>query len=66
MLSRRYKDKIEKRFEDKIEINFDLKRTLVSFQANKKIPGYRWYKFKEGYSYIMYIYFIYFIFALKI
>jgi DNA modification methylase len=41
---------LESRFRDKLVINNDLKRTLVSFQANKKIPGYRWYKFKEGYS----------------
>lgn len=41
---------LEKRFQDKLVINNDLKRTLVSFQANKKTPGYRWYKFKEGYS----------------
>lgn len=41
---------LERRFRDKLVINIDLKRTLVSFQANKKIPGYRWYKFKEGYS----------------
>ena len=34
----------------KLEINHDLKRTLVSFQANKKEPIYRWCKFKEGYS----------------
>src|SRR5438128_8658374 len=25
-------------------------RTLVSFQANKDRPVYRWYKFKEGFS----------------
>ena len=25
-------------------------RTLVSFQANKERPVYRWYKFKEGFS----------------
>ena len=42
--------KLEKRFRDKLVVNNDLKRTLVSFQANKKTPGYRWYKFKEGYS----------------
>ena len=41
---------LEKRFRDKLIVNHDLKRTLVSFQANKKTPGYRWYKFKEGYS----------------
>ena len=42
--------RMERRFSEQIEINYDLKRTLVSFQANKKEPSYRWYKFKEGYS----------------
>lgn len=42
--------KLEKRFRDKLQVNNDLTRSLVSFQANKKMPGYRWYKFKEGYS----------------
>lgn len=42
--------KLEIRFRDKLIVNPDLKRTLVSFQANKKTAGYRWYKFKEGYS----------------
>lgn len=41
---------LEKRFQDKLIINQDLKRTLVSFQANKNISKYRWFKFKEGYS----------------
>lgn len=41
---------LENRFRGKLIVNHDLKRTLVSFQANKKTPGYRWYKFKEGYS----------------
>ena len=27
---------LEKRFRDKLVVNHDLKRTLVSFQANKK------------------------------
>lgn len=42
--------KLENRFQDKFAVNHDLRRTLVSFQANKKTPVYRWYKFKEGYS----------------
>lgn len=42
--------KIEDKFKDKLIVNSDLKRTLVSFQANKNISQYRWYKFKEGYS----------------
>lgn len=43
-------DKLEKNYKDKLVINYDLKRALVSFQANKNISQYRWYKFKEGYS----------------
>lgn len=39
-----------KRFASKLEINPDLKRTIVSFQANKKENGYRWFKYKEGFS----------------
>ena len=28
----------------------ELNRQLVSFQANKATPGYRWYKYKEAFS----------------
>lgn len=28
----------------------NLTRSLVSFQANKRRPGYRWYKYKEAFS----------------
>ena len=35
---------------DKLVVNEALNRAIVSFQANKKVPVYRWYKFKEGYS----------------
>jgi DNA modification methylase len=31
-------------------VNKDLNRSLVSFQANKKLPIYRWFKYKEGFS----------------
>jgi len=31
-------------------VNPDLDRTLVSFQANKHEPFYRWFKYKEGFS----------------
>ncbi len=41
---------LEKRYKDKLRVNPELNRMLVSFQGNKKQPGYRWYKFKEGYS----------------
>ena len=41
---------LEKRFESKLAVNSDLKRTLVSFQANKTEAEYRWFKYKEGFS----------------
>lgn len=43
-------DKLEAKYQKSLRVNQDLNRTLVSFQANKKQSGYRWYKFKEGYS----------------
>lgn len=33
-----------------IECELAINRTLVSFQANKKQPGYRWFKYKEAFS----------------
>ena len=38
------------RFNDKLVINDDLDRSLVSFQANKRQGGFRWFKYKEGFS----------------
>jgi len=38
------------KFESVIEIDRNMTRQLVSFQANKKVPFYRWYKYKEGFS----------------
>lgn len=43
-------DKLEAKYKKLLKVNHDLNRTLVSFQANKRQSGYRWYKFKEGYS----------------
>ena len=37
-------------FQPKLKVNYDLTRALVSFQANKTAAGYRWFKFKEGFS----------------
>lgn len=37
-------------YEDKLVVNPDLTRQLVSFQANKQTPVYRWFKYKEGFS----------------
>ena len=42
--------RLTRRFGDKLVVNRDLSRTLVSFQANKRQSGYRWFKYKEGFS----------------
>src|SRR3989338_9524535 len=40
-------------FRPKLKVNYDLTRALVSFQANKTAAGYRWFKFKEGFSSVL-------------
>lgn len=42
--------RLEKQFSKQIVIQPNLTRQLVSFQANKDLPGYRWYKYKEAFS----------------
>ncbi len=42
--------RLEGHFASKLQVNRDLRRTLVSFQANKNEPGFRWFKYKEGFS----------------
>ncbi|NET55659.1 MAG: site-specific DNA-methyltransferase [Symploca sp. SIO2E6] len=37
-------------FQDKFILQPSLTRSLVSFQANKTRPSYRWYKYKEAFS----------------
>lgn len=44
------REKLEQKYKDVIEVNRLLNRKIVSFQANKKIPFYRWFAFKEGFS----------------
>ncbi len=41
---------LAQRFSTKTVLQPALTRSLVSFQANKKRPLYRWYKFKEAFS----------------
>jgi DNA modification methylase len=41
---------LEKRYEPYMRIDPALNRKIVSFQANKEVPFYRWYKYKEGFS----------------
>jgi hypothetical protein len=49
----RIKDKnasLHSKFSSTVEVNTALNRKLVSFQANKTIPVFRWFKYKEGFS----------------
>lgn len=39
-----------RRYERKLRVETFLTRQLVSFQASKKQPFYRWYKYKEGFA----------------
>lgn len=41
---------LERQFADRICVEPALNRSLVSFQANKLRPAYRWYRYKEGFS----------------
>lgn len=45
-----FRDELLDRFKNKLKINSKLDRSLISFQANKKEPLYRWFKYKEGFS----------------
>jgi len=42
--------RLEALYSDRICVNPRLTRRLVSFQANKDQPTYRWFKYKEGFS----------------
>ena len=48
--STRERDALLRRFGDRIAVNHDLTRALVSWQSNKDAPGFRWYRYKEGFS----------------
>jgi hypothetical protein len=41
---------LARRYGDALVVNPELSRALVSFQANKNTPFYRWFKYKEGFS----------------
>ena len=41
---------LHEHFKDKFVLHSPLSRSLVSFQANKTRPVYRWYKYKEAFS----------------
>ncbi len=44
------RQKLYDRFSIKLEIASNFNRQIVSFQANKQEPIYRWFKYKEGFS----------------
>lgn len=41
---------LRERFQDRLAVQRSLTRQLVSFQANKGRPAFRWYKYKEAFS----------------
>lgn len=52
------RQKLYNRLQDKFEITYNFSRKVVSFQANKDEPIYRWFKYKEGFSYDLVKYFL--------
>lgn len=58
MLIQSERDILLKKYKSKIEINYNLNRSVVSFQANKRESFYRWFKYKEGFSKKLVNYFI--------
>jgi hypothetical protein len=44
------RDALEDKYAAIIKTSPWLDRTLVSFQANKEIPFYRWFKYREGFA----------------
>jgi DNA modification methylase len=44
---------LQQHFKSKFLVQQSLTRALVSFQANKTRPVYRWYKFKEAFSAVL-------------
>ncbi|MCX7806204.1 MAG: site-specific DNA-methyltransferase [Planctomycetota bacterium] len=43
-------ESLERQYRSKFRTEIALNRALVSFQANKSRPVYRWYKYKEAFS----------------
>jgi DNA modification methylase len=41
---------LERAYKPFMRVDNTLNRKIVSFQANKTVPFYRWYKYKEGFS----------------
>ncbi len=41
---------LQRRFAQRLQVNPQLSRKLVSYQGNKEAVGFRWLKYKEGFS----------------
>src|SRR5690606_36758367 len=52
------REKLFDRLADSLETAYNLSRKVVSFQANKVEPIYRWFKYKEGFSSTLVKYFL--------
>lgn len=52
------REKLLNKLNDKLETAYHLNRQIVSFQANKSQPIYRWFKYKEGFSSTLVKYFL--------
>jgi len=52
------RQKLYNQFAGKLETASNLNRKVVSFQANKEEPVYRWFKYKEGFSSSLVKYFL--------
>jgi len=52
------REKLFERLSNKLETAYNLNRKIVSFQANKEEPIYRWFKYKEGFSSALVKYFL--------
>ncbi len=48
--SRAARDALYRQFEGRIALNPKLDRQLVSYQADKETPFYRWFKYREGFT----------------
>lgn len=45
-----HRDRLYARYAEQLQINPAINRSLISFQANKTTPFYRWFKYKEAFS----------------
>lgn len=45
-----FRTELHRRFISRLSIDSSLSRTVVSYQGNRNAPGFRWMKYKEGFS----------------